>query len=611
MWAVSRDPDAPDSRISDAGGDPATDAAADPAPGGAPRPSNERGEGSVRVVGTAHVSEASVREVEETVAEERPDVVAVELDEGRYRQMKGETPDDLDPGDLLTGNTVFQFLAYWMLSYVQTRMGDRFDIEPGAELLAAVETAEDLGISVALVDRDIQVTIQRFWARLSGMEKLRMVGALAFGVTDPRVAGITFGLIVGVLLGPAIGLFGGAVGITDAVLTRVGVGALAGLVAGYLGFRAASLSLGGGAGRSGAGGVDGDAADAPDGVRTLGVAAVVAVAVAGAVTVTGVGVDAVAGLLSGTIVRAVGSLGLGLLAGVGVGALTAVAIDALGVAPDAAEAEYEEFDPDDLTDTDVVTAMMEEFRQFSPGGAEALIDERDAYIAHQLVGLREEGYDVVAVVGAGHRAGIESYLAEPASLPPMDSLVGTAKSGGIPWGKIAAFGISAAFIAFFVLLAMAGVRNEQLLTLFAAWFLINGVFAAGLAKLAGARWRSAGVGGAVAWMTSVNPLLAPGWFTGYMELRHLTVNVSDIGTLNELLSDETRPVRAIFSDMLDVPLFRLIVVVAATNVGSVIASLLFAAYVVPVFAGSLDASIADLMIRGARESARILWGAVT
>ncbi|MFB9824168.1 TraB/GumN family protein [Halobaculum roseum] len=612
---MSRDPDAADIPASDAAGDRTSDAggapasapqAADaPARAGGPNPSNERGEGSVRVVGTAHVSEASVREVEETVAEERPDIVAVELDEGRYRQMKGETPDDLDPGDLLKGNTVFQFLAYWMLSYVQTRLGDRFDIEPGAELLAAVETAEDLGISVALVDRDIQTTIQRFWARLSPIEKLRMVGALAFGVTDPRVAGITFGLLVGVLLGPAIGLFGGAVGITDAVLTRVGVGALAGLVAGYLGYRAASLSLGGGA--------DADSpadGDAPGGVTTLGFAAVVAVAVAGAVTVTGAGVDAVAGLLSGTIVRAVGSLGLGLLAGVGVGAVVAVAIGALGLAPAGDADELDDFDPHELTDTDVVTAMMEEFREFSPGGAEALIDERDAYIAHQLVGLRNEGYDVVAVVGAGHREGIESYLAEPESLPPMEGLVGAAKSGGIPWGKIAAFAISAAFIGFFVLLAMAGVRNEQLLTLFAAWFLINGVFAAGLAKLAGARWRSAGVGGAVAWMTSVNPLLAPGWFTGYMELRHLTVNVADIGTLNELLSDESRPIRAVFSDMLDVPLFRLIVVVAATNVGSVIASLLFAAYVVPVFAGSLDASITDLMIRGARESARILWGAV-
>ncbi|MFC7070215.1 TraB/GumN family protein [Halobaculum lipolyticum] len=597
---MSRDPDTADGPVPDASRPPDTGADTGAGPAGTPRPSNERGEGSVRVVGTAHVSEASVREVEETVAEERPDIVAVELDEGRFRQMKGETPDDLDPGDLLQGNTVFQFLAYWMLSYVQTRMGDRFDIDPGAELLAAVDTAEELGISVALVDRDIQTTIQRFWARLSVVEKLRMVGALAFGVTDPRVAGVTFGLVVGLLLGPAIGLFGGAVGITGAVLTRVAVGALAGAVAGYLGSRAAALSLGG----------DGDA-DAPSDVTTLGVGAVVAVAVGAAVAVTGAGVAPIAGLLSDTILRAVGSLALGLLAGLVVGAVAALAIGALGVEAATDADDIDDFDPAELTDTDVVTAMMDEFRAFSPGGAEALIDERDAYIAHQLVGLREEGYDVVAIVGAGHRAGIEAYLEAPETLPPMDSLVGTAKSGGIPWGKIAAFGISAAFIAFFVLLAMAGVRNEQLLTLFAAWFLINGVFAAGLAKLAGARWRSAGVGGAVAWMTSVNPLLAPGWFTGYMELRHLTVNVSDIGTLNELLSDESRPIRDIVSDMLDVPLFRLIVVVAATNIGSLIASLLFAAYVVPAFAGSLDASITDLMIRGARESARIIWGAVS
>ncbi|ERH11973.1 MAG: TraB determinant protein, partial [halophilic archaeon J07HB67] len=134
--------------------------------------------------------------------------------------------------------------------------------------------------------------------------------------------------------------------------------------------------------------------------------------------------------------------------------------------------------------------MMEEFRAFSPGGAEALIDERDAYIAHNLVDLRAAGYDVVAVVGAGHRAGVESYLQTPDQLPAMESLVGTADSGGVPWGRIAGFGITGAFVGFFVLLAMAGVRNTELLRLFGAWFLINGVFAAGLAKLAGARWRS-------------------------------------------------------------------------------------------------------------------------
>lgn len=60
------------------------------------------------------------------------------------------------------------------------------------------------------------------------------------------------------------------------------------------------------------------------------------------------------------------------------------------------------------------------------------------------------------------------------------------------------------FFGFFFLLIMAGVQNTFLLQLFLAWFLFNGIFAFTLARLAGARWTSAGVGGLVAWLTSIN-----------------------------------------------------------------------------------------------------------
>ncbi|NNC24940.1 conjugal transfer protein TraB, partial [Salinisphaera sp. USBA-960] len=82
---------------------------------------------------------------ERVIEEEKPDAVAVELDEGRYRQMKGGTPDEIAPADLLQGSMALQFLAYWLLSYVQQRMGERFDIDPGADMLAAVEKAEAVG----------------------------------------------------------------------------------------------------------------------------------------------------------------------------------------------------------------------------------------------------------------------------------------------------------------------------------------------------------------------------------------------------------------------------------------------------------------------------------
>jgi pheromone shutdown protein TraB len=489
-------------------------------------------EGEVRVVGTAHVSPESVDEVERTIADERPDVVAVELDEGRFRQLKGEQPDDLEASDLLRGNTVFQFLAYWMLSYVQTRLGDEFDIEPGADMLAAVETAEEHGLDVALVDRDIQMTVQRFWARMTGGEKLRMLLSLPLAFASPLAVGLGIGFAFSAFLAIPIEAFVGPV-IVPAVA------AIPGLV-----IAAADFLL----------------------------------------------VAAVLGLAFGTLLTTAFVWG----------------------APE--EEEVEEFDIEDMTDTDVVSTMLEEFRAFSPGGAEALIDERDAFIAHRLVALREQGHRVVAVVGAGHQEGIERYLREPERLPAMESLVGRESGRRFSVYKVLGYLFTLGFLAFFVLLAMAGVRNGFLLKLFGAWFLVNGVFAAGLARLGGAHWASALVGGAVAWLTSVNPLLAPGWFAGYVELRYLDVNIGDINTLNEILSDEEAPLSDLWERLKAVPLFRLIAVVALTNLGSMVVTLVvFPLVVLPALASGIGGvgEVIDLMVRGAENSADLIWRTFT
>jgi pheromone shutdown protein TraB len=489
-------------------------------------------EGSVRVVGTAHVSADSVEEVERVVEAEQPDTVAVELDEGRFRQMQGETPEDLDASDLLKGSMAFQFLAYWLLSYVQQRLGEKFGIEPGADMKAGVDAAERIGADVALVDRDIQVTIQRFWARMTGVEKLRLVGELALGVTDSRTLGL-------------------------------GVGALAGFLVG-----------------------------------------VAAEFVAGPFFIPPPPIDV--GFLATPVLLATGLAEALLFAGAG--AVVLGVLFALLFARTEPE-DVDEFSMDDLTDADVVSAMMEEFRRFSPSGAQALIDERDAYIAHNLVALREQGKHVVAVVGAGHREGIEHYLANPDELPPMASLQGTQKKR-FSVVRLLGLLLTVGFLVFFVLLVMAGVSNTVLLKVFGAWFLFNGVISMTAAKVAGAHWSSAGVGGAVAWLTSVNPLLAPGWFAGYVELRYLSVRVADISTLNELLDDETRPIRDILSDMLDVPLFRLISVVAMTNIGSFVASALFPFVVLPLIGGPFDSvgAVTDAMLRGVENSIDAIWG---
>ncbi|WP_458204833.1 TraB/GumN family protein [Haladaptatus sp. NG-SE-30] len=565
-------------------------------------PSSGGGEGSVRVVGTAHVSAKSVERVEEAVEEDRPDVVAVELDEGRYKQMQGEMADDLEPSDLLHGNTVFQFLAYWMLSYVQARMGEEFDIKPGADMKAAIEVAEETGSDVALVDRDIQMTIQRFWARMTLREKFRMVGSLALGVTDPLTLGLAGGAMMGVFFAMLFGLFIAPIfGLNEALTLGAGAGTFQ-LVGGLAGGALAGLALGAfslslGATRR----YD----IALGGGLLLGIVAGLAIGV-GSVAVVDVATLESIGAVS---LRVLTALAVGIGGGVVLGLIGGAF---LGTGVEEEELD-EEFDIEDLTDGDVITAMMEEFRRFSPGGAEALIDERDAFIAHRLVALRETGHRVVAVVGAGHQAGIERYLDDPSTLPPMESLVGTEKGRRFSLFKAFGYFVTVAFLAFFILLAMAGVRKTFLIEVFAAWFLFNGIFAFSMAKLAGAHWLSAIVGGAIAWLTSINPLLAPGWFAGYVELKYTQVNIGDIAKLNEIMKDEESPLSDIMSRMLDVPLFRLIAVVAMTNLGSMIATFLFPFVVLPVLGPEVGGveGITRLMIEGAQNSANIIWEALT
>ena len=521
--------------------------------------------GNVTLVGTAHVSEASVTAATESITDRAPGVVAVELDAGRYRQLRGDAPDDLDPKELLRGNTVFQLVAYWMLSYIQAQLGDAFDIRPGAEMLAAVETAEDAGIPIALIDRDIAVTMQRFWTKMRRRERLEMIAGLLLAAGTPvgtRTAGAAMGAIV---VGPLIALAVSVSGTPVAILAPV---ALAGIVVAVTAIASHQL-------------------------RDMRVAAGVAVGVWALATIGGAA-PLVTDLLSPLMTLLFGSVTVGVAAGAGVGTV----LTARGPASDI---DLEELSPAELTDGDLVAQMLDEFRRFSPEGAAALIDERDAYIAHELQDLSDRYDAVVAVLGAGHLPGVVAHLRDPAGLPPKAELTARARRR-LPIAQGLGVAISAVAIGTFVLLALSPAADAIVMQIFIAWFLINGIAAGGLARLAGARWDAAIAGGGIAWLTSVNPLLAPGWIAGYLELRRTPVNIADIGRMNELLGDETRPIREIIAELRAVPLFRLIMIVAATNIGSIIASVAFVTYLLPQFAVDLGGAgaVVSLLIEGAR-----------
>ena len=378
----------------------------------------------LKIIGTAHVSAESVKEVQAAIQEFSPDVVAVELDAGRYAALKKQVKE-ASVDEVLEAQTFTQLLVQWILAYIQRRIGLDVGVEPGAEMKAAVEAAEARGITVALIDRDIRITLRRFWRSLSLFEKIKMFYALA-----------------------------------------------------------ASL-----------GHLDGG-----------------------------------------------------------------------------------ELDIEELKKQDVIDMAMEEFRKFSPNGARALIDERDAYLAHKIIGLSQSYQRVLVVIGAGHVQGVNRYLENPSTLPPIDSLTADIKSR--PWGLIFWAIVTFMFVFLLVAILFSGVGIEVLVTALVYWVLIHGILTAVFTLIARGHPLSALTGFAVSWFTALNPLIAAGWFAAIVEAK---IRKPKPGDFKKIFEAET------FSQMMDIPLFRVVMVAALANVGSTLGTIVYFIFIFPLL--SIDPGV--------------------
>ncbi len=133
----------------------------------------------ITLIGTAHVSKESVEEVKETIKAINPDCVAVELDEKRADSIQNsEKYKELDIVQVLKRGEGFLLIANLILASFQRKMGQNVGVKPGDEMLAAIEVAKELNIPTALVDRPIQITLRRAWAKNGFMGRIKLLSTL-------------------------------------------------------------------------------------------------------------------------------------------------------------------------------------------------------------------------------------------------------------------------------------------------------------------------------------------------------------------------------------------------------------------------------------------------
>ena len=321
-------------------------------------------EDNILLVGTAHISKDSVELVRNEIERWDPEFVAVELCQSRFKALSENRR--LDKESLLKvikeGKAPL-ILMQSLLASEQRKLGLNEEMQPGAELIEAISIAKQNKKEIALIDRDIQVTLRRAWKKMKFREKFRLLFSL-------------------------------------------------------------------------------------------------------------IGEDEV----------------------------------------------DDEFDVNHILENkDLMTMMMDELKQVAPGAGSVLVDERDEFLAHNILQKSASG-KVLAVIGAGHLDGVKMHLS---SLKKPDeerieilSRVPKKKvyQKFIPW-------IIPLILFGFILKSGLEKDFNEFAEILTIWALANSICAAFAVILARGHIFAVITAALASPITSLNPFLAAGWFAGYVQMK--------------------------------------------------------------------------------------------
>ena len=219
---------------------------------------------------------------------------------------------------------------------------------------------------------------------------------------------------------------------------------------------------------------------------------------------------------------------------------------------------------------DTINAMLHEFTEAFPRLKKSLIDERDQYLAQKIKDA--PGEKIVAVLGAAHVPGITQEIKKDHNLEKLAQRPPKSKTPKIiGWSiPIIILGIIA-----YTFLANPAAGWQQTVS----WILWNGSFSAIGAIAAFAHPLAILTAFIAAPITSLNPLIAAGWFAGFVQAYVRRPHVSDF----ETLSEDVFHVKGFWHNKVT----RVLLVIVLANIGSSIGTFIGGADVIRLFLENL------------------------
>lgn len=139
------------------------------------------------LVGTAHISKKSADLVREVIEKEKPDAVAIELDEQRYQALSRQKRwEELDLKQIIKEKQLSTLIINIVLSAYQKKLGEKLGVTPGLEMLEAVNVCKEHDYPIVLADRNVRTTLKRSWHSMSFWQKLKFIFSGFAGIFEKQ-----------------------------------------------------------------------------------------------------------------------------------------------------------------------------------------------------------------------------------------------------------------------------------------------------------------------------------------------------------------------------------------------------------------------------------------
>ena len=136
-------------------------------------------EKQILLIGTAHISQSSVDEVNDVIEQEKPDTVCIELCASRHQAMMDKDQwKNMDIFKVVREGKSFLLFANLIMTAFQKRLGSQLGVKPGAEMLAAAQASERVNSELLLADRDVKITLQRTWRGMPFWGRMKVLSQL-------------------------------------------------------------------------------------------------------------------------------------------------------------------------------------------------------------------------------------------------------------------------------------------------------------------------------------------------------------------------------------------------------------------------------------------------